>query len=69
MVQIKDITQMCKEGKISEAYAIVKKELDNDPHDLWTQRAMGGWCIIQLRRESLRKKPVEPWMPYRCCGN
>lgn len=55
MVQIKDITQMCKEGKISEAYAIVKKELDNDPHDLWTQRAM-GWVVYYTAKERIFKK-------------
>jgi len=41
MVNVRDITTMCKQGQVQKAYNLAKADLTAMPADVWTQRAVG----------------------------
>lgn len=43
-MNIKEITQMCRSGKVAEAYDSVNAARQQAPDDVWLQRAM-GWVL------------------------
>lgn len=49
MINIKEITQMCRSGKTAEAYDSVKAALRQMPDDVWLQRAMGWVLYYRLK--------------------
>lgn len=51
MATIKDITSMCKEGRIQEAYNLAKSDFNNNANDVWTQREL-GWALYYMIRKS-----------------
>ena len=44
MATVKEITQMCKNGNINEAYDIAKNEYNTSPQNVWNQRGL-GWAL------------------------
>lgn len=44
MATVKDITSMCKEGQIQEAYNIAIEDLENEPRNVWSHREF-GWAL------------------------
>ncbi len=63
MVQIKDITNMCKAGKTAEAYNIVKQELTTSPQDVWVQRAM-GWTLYYMVKNDVATQQAESFFAH-----
>jgi len=63
MVQIKDITNMCKAGKTAEAYNIVKQELTTSPQDVWVQRAM-GWTLYFMVKNDVATRQAESFFAH-----
>lgn len=47
MATVKDITAMCKSGKIQEGYETALADWHNEPDNVWTQREV-GWAIYYL---------------------
>ena len=50
MATIKEITTMCKAGRIQEAYDLAKSDIELNPNDIWAQRGM-GWALYYLIRK------------------
>ena len=44
MARITEITSMCKEGKLAEAYAAACQDMNTMPDNIWSQRAM-FWAL------------------------
>ena len=44
MARITEITSMCKEGKLAEAYAAACQDMNTMPDNIWSQRAM-YWAV------------------------
>lgn len=44
MTEIKEITAMCRAGRLQEAYQRAKSDLEANPNDVWAQRAL-GWAL------------------------
>ena len=57
MASIKDITSLCKAGKLIEGYTLAKQEYEKEPSNVWAQRGL-GWALYYVIREDveLRKK-------------
>lgn len=47
MVNVRDITTMCKTGQLQQAYDLAKADLTAMPTDVWTQRAV-GWALYYM---------------------
>ena len=47
MVNVRDITTMCKQGQVQKAYDLAKADLTAMPADVWTQRAI-GWALYYM---------------------
>lgn len=47
MLTIKDITAMCKAGKIQEAYELAKKDIETLPEGLYVQKVL-GWALYYM---------------------
>lgn len=47
MANVKDITTMCKQGQVLEAYDLAKADLAAMPTDVWKQRAV-GWALYYM---------------------
>ena len=47
MANVRDITTMCKEGQVQEAYDLAKADLAAIPTDVWKQRAV-GWALYYM---------------------
>jgi tetratricopeptide (TPR) repeat protein len=47
MAEVKDITKMCRDGKVQEAYELAKKDLSANPDYPWLQRSL-GWALYYL---------------------
>lgn len=47
MANVRDITTMCKEGQVQEAYNLAKADLAAMPTDVWKQRAV-GWALYYM---------------------
>lgn len=47
MANVKDITTMCKQGQVQEAYDLAKADLVAMPTDVWKQRAV-GWALYYM---------------------
>ena len=54
MATIKDITTLCKSGKIQEGYETALADWNNDPDNVWTQREV-GWALYYLIKEDVEK--------------
>lgn len=50
MATVKEITTMCKEGRIQEAYDLAKKDWEFNPNEVWNQREL-GWSLYYLIRK------------------
>lgn len=58
MATVKDITKMCKEGQIDEAYNLAKADLESRPSDPWTQREV-GWALYYLIKSDCERGGYE----------
>ena len=47
MAEIKEITAMCREGRLNEAYTMAKDGVEMAPNDPWQQRAL-GWALYYM---------------------
>lgn len=47
MAEVKEITAMCKAGRVQEAYDLAKTDLSANPDYLWLQRAL-GWALYYI---------------------
>lgn len=55
MAAIRDITALCKAGKLADAYELAKADMEVSPDNVWTQRGM-GWALYYLLRDDCEKK-------------
>ena len=58
MAEIKEITAMCKNGQVNDAYQLAKKDLELQPADIWKQRAL-GWALYYLIKGDAGKGDYE----------
>lgn len=58
MANIKDITGMCKDGKIQEAYKLAEQDYNADPNNIWVQREV-GWALYYLLKNDVENKERE----------
>lgn len=54
MATIKEVINMCKGGKLREAYDVAKKDLDANRANLWTQREM-SWVLFYRIKDAVTK--------------
>lgn len=47
MAEIKEITAMCRDGRLNEAYTMAKDGVEVAPNDPWQQRAL-GWALYYM---------------------
>lgn len=47
MLTIREITEMCKVGKVQDAYELAKKDIAALPNDQWVQKAL-GWALYYM---------------------
>ena len=47
MSEVREITTMCKNGQIQEAYNLAKKDYAAHPTDIWQQRSV-GWALYYM---------------------
>lgn len=47
MAEVREITAMCKVGKVQDAYELAKTEFTATPDSLWSQRAL-GWALYYM---------------------
>lgn len=52
MAKITEITSMCKEGRLAEAYAAACQEMTLNPENIWSQRAM-FWVLYYSARADI----------------
>ncbi len=57
MATVRDITTMCKSGQVQKAYELAKKGIDNQPEDLWQQRAL-GWALYYMIKHDVENKDL-----------
>ena len=55
MATVKDITTMCKAGKLAEAYELAKADLAMPPENVWVQREV-AWALYYLLKDDSEKK-------------
>lgn len=55
MPRIQDITNMCKEGRVQEAYDLAKADSSAYPADVWGQRAFGWALYYTIKGDTDRK--------------
>lgn len=55
MARIQDITNMCREGRVQEAYDIAKADAAAYPADVWGQRAFGWALYYTIKGDTERK--------------
>lgn len=61
MTTVKDITTMCKAGRLAEAYDMAKADLDASPQEIWVQRGM-GWALYYMIKEDVDDgRKVDLW--------
>ena len=54
MATIKDITSMCKAGRLTEAYELAKADFDAAPDNVWAHREM-GWALYYMIKEDVER--------------
>lgn len=54
MATTKEITEMCKEGKVQEAYEIAKAEVTKSPGNVWAQRSVGWALYYMIKNDATR---------------
>ena len=52
MPTVGEITQMCKEGHVAEAYDVAKNELGQNPDNEWSHRMMGWALYYKLKDDA-----------------
>ena len=55
MATVKDITTMCKAGKLAEAYELAKADMAMSPENIWVQREV-GWALYYLLKDDSEKR-------------
>ena len=55
MATIKEITTMCREGRVVEAYEIANADLTNTPNNVWIQREV-GWALYYLLKKDVEEQ-------------
>lgn len=55
MAALKEITEMCRQGKVNEAYATAKQDLELQPQDVWKQRGM-AWALYYSIKKSVAER-------------
>lgn len=54
MATIRDITILCRSGRVMEAYDLAKADYDASPQDVWVQREL-GWALYYILKEDVAK--------------
>lgn len=49
MADIREITTMCRNGQVKEAYELAKSNFENEPTNPWQQRAL-GWALYYMTK-------------------
>lgn len=63
MATVKDITTMCKNGQVMNAYELAQKDLAKLPEDLWLQRAL-GWAIYYMVKQDVENKDYTHFLEH-----
>ena len=58
MATIKEITTMCRNGNVVDAYNLAKADYDAAPQNVWAQREM-GWALYYLLKEDLENQSIQ----------
>lgn len=52
MPEIREVTSMCKNGKVSEAYTLARADLEDMPNYPWVQREV-GWVLYYMIKNDM----------------
>jgi len=63
MATIKEITTMCRNGNVVDAYNLAKADYDAAPQNVWAQREM-GWALYYLLKEDLENQSIQEFFVH-----
>ena len=58
MANVSEITTMCRNGQVQEAYDLAKHDLELQPADVWLQRAL-GWALYYMMKNLAERGDYE----------
>lgn len=58
MANVSEITTMCRNGQVQEAYDMAKHDLELQPADVWLQRAL-GWALYYMMKNLAERGDYE----------
>ena len=63
MAEIREITALCKSGKVQEAYELAKNDLSVSPEYPWLQRAL-GWALYYMIKRDAEKCDLDSMIEH-----
>jgi hypothetical protein len=55
MATVRDITTLCRAGKLAEAYELAKADLAMSPENVWGQREV-AWALYYMLKDDSEKR-------------
>ena len=63
MAEIREITTLCKSGKVKDAYELAKNDLLASPDYPWLQRAL-GWALYYMIKSDVENGDLDSMVEH-----